>query len=438
MTSSKTDIEKGGVGSGQKGHQTAHDNVVSLNRKLNPDSNPFKAHLDKLKDGSILEGVRLKTGKPLYLNVDAAMAHAYSPEEYMEAANVHYDKAQAIHQRTKQLKELGKDVPPEMTEIAKFHLKNAKSMMNLGHKTASRAATVDSTVKKLRGERSADMTKADIVKPMKEPRADDPTVKITDDKSAASFVKELGIGPRSSEDVHYTENRGSFTITIGLDRYNREDSNLKSKGADFKEGSEKWSKVLESARMKMKELGISGSAKFDLSETGHFDIQMTISRSKSKTPEIEKSIVMMGQQDSAEVDTGKFAQEHESPFVQDWIMRVQHLMMGYSFGDAPRSIGLDNAELYLVKVDDGMYSGNIKLFNEGMEDNAKVRIERMTIPSMIQFLMAKEYIRHQPIVQPAPEPIVANEIYAPPAIPAPSTNLEQKIRMLELLTKLVN
>src|SRR5690606_4972747 len=72
-----------------------------------------------------------------------------------------------------------------------------------------------------------------------------------------------------------------------------------------------------------------------------------------------------------------------------------------------RIIPMDKGDLYLVKVDDGMYSGvfkTVQAVEEGtLEDNAKVRLERMTLPSMVQFCMAKEWIEAfkelSPVVQ---------------------------------------
>lgn len=346
-TYGKDYVAKGGAGSGVKGHTTAKQQLeikghgmklVDLANKL-VETNPFKEHLHKLENGAIFEGHELRSGKPLYLSVDQAMAHGYSPDDYKEAGSFHYEKSQNMSHQIEKIKALGKTPPAEMEKIVKFHQKQFKQNFNMAEKTHKR---------------------------------------MSDTEAAISGRKK--------------------------------DANAKAKEA------------------------------------------------------VKKSVVSMGLGDSAEVDTSKFALEQKLSQESHWAHTIHEVMNGFQYGDAPRVVMIDAGDLHLVKVDDGMYSGYLRLVNfvdaseggpsQAMEDNAKVRIERMTVPSLIQFLMAKEFI-HPPKapVQMAPNPIIAltdklnesmtleplSESMAPP-MDQPvvvRTSMGERIRMLELIDKLL-
>lgn len=189
-------------------------------------------------------------------------------------------------------------------------------------------------------------------------------------------------------------------------------------------------------------------------KTSEESIQKLKERALKVAGKVKKSVVMMGQQDAAEIDTGKFANEH-SMDLSMWMETIHQAMKDYKYGDVPVEVLLNKATIHLVKVDDGMYSGFIKthtdvLSDDGspaqLHDTAKVRIERMTIPSLVQFLKAKEYIS-QPMEPIAPPLIVASLDEAPmAAIEALNekmtmpieTELDKKIRILELINKLTS
>lgn len=321
-------ITKGGEGSGKVGHTTQKQRLdlkgqgmklVDLSNKM-VEANPVKEHLHKLENGAIFEGHNLRSGKPLYLKTDQAMAHSYTPEDYREAGSFHYEKFQNINSEIEKIKALGKKPQPDLEKIAKFHMRQFKTNFGMAERTHKRTAATE--------------------------------VALADRKKEAS--------------------------------------------------------------------------------------------AKARESKIKKSVVMMGYNDGAEVDTAKFAVEHQIARDGKWLHIMNEAMLGFQYGDAPRSITIDKGELHLVKVDDGMYSGYVKLvsYPEGtqgsMEDTAKVRIERMTIPSMIQFLMAKEYIMDHPPQPPLllPEPVMAltEKLSMPEPIKVP---VFERIRILELLEKLV-
>lgn len=175
--------------------------------------------------------------------------------------------------------------------------------------------------------------------------------------------------------------------------------------------------------------------------------------SKAKK-EMKKSVVMMGYNDALEVDTAKYAVEHRMAEESEWAHKIYEMMKDYSYGDAPRTISIDAGLLHLVKVEDGVYTGFVTLLNlvpdtdEVMQDNAKVRMERMTIPTLVQFLMAKDYIKFKP-AQPVQPPVVSDietivenlteKLELPVDVPfIEESAIDKKIVMLKLLEKLIN
>lgn len=267
---------------------------------------PAKKHLNDMKSQAIVEGKELRSGKPVFTQVEAAIAHGYEPQDFKEAGAFFYDRSQQMSQNIEKLEKLKQKVDPSMKKIAHENMRMARQMTSQGNHLDDRRAKTQK---------------------------------------------------------------------------------------DVKDG---------------------------------------------KT--VIKSVVMMGQNDAAEVDTAKFAMENKISLESHWYEYIYNCMEGYSSGDEPRMIALDSGMLYLVKVDDGMFSGvykkHIPVEDGELVENAKVRLERMTIPTLVQFLMAKDYIRPQ--FNP-PEPIVetlVEKLEAP--MPAPiEPQQDRTIQILQLISKLI-
>jgi hypothetical protein len=119
---------------------------------------------------------------------------------------------------------------------------------------------------------------------------------------------------------------------------------------------------------------------------------------------VTKSTTMMSPNDALEVDTASFAQESHNARKSPWFSILSETMRPIQYGDEPQLFRLDAGKLWLVKVDDGIYSGHFTKVthapdSEGvmqpMEDGSHIRIERMTIPTLVEFLQAKEWIWDQ-------------------------------------------
>lgn len=130
-------FQKGGEGSGKRGHQTSGASVISLTdklkgRQIDPGTqkpqlkSKAQEHLEKLKTGATLEGAKTKSGKPILLNMDHAIAQRYSSDDHKDAMNVHYDLSQKVQGFIDKHKSAGHEVPEEVSHIAKFHDKKFK------------------------------------------------------------------------------------------------------------------------------------------------------------------------------------------------------------------------------------------------------------------------------------------------------------------------
>lgn len=156
---------------------------------------------------------------------------------------------------------------------------------------------------------------------------------------------------------------------------------------------------------------------------------------------VRKSTVMMGHADGAEINTADFAIDSNASDKHGWWMEHIHgVMDGYQYGDIPRMITMDHGDLYLVKVEEGLYSGIFKhisqVENGVLEENAKVRIERMTIPSLIQFCLAKEWL--EPIIDVSPIQSLTTALSEPMPVQLVESSMDKKLRMMELVAKLLS
>lgn len=171
---------------------------------------------------------------------------------------------------------------------------------------------------------------------------------------------------------------------------------------------------------------------------------------------VKKSVTQMGSGlGDRDLDIGSYAQAN-SQASDKWMETLHVGMDNFNFGDEPRSFQLPKGRIHLCKVDDGLYSGFFtkeEIVGDGMlEDNAKVRIERQTIPELVTFMMAQEWIVEHLKAQTQPDPAEMEPVAPEAALieklsqPVVHHNMvsqeqfssnEQRIRMLELVAKLI-
>jgi 8-oxo-dGTP pyrophosphatase MutT (NUDIX family) len=170
-------------------------------------------------------------------------------------------------------------------------------------------------------------------------------------------------------------------------------------------------------------------------------------KKKAAVASVKKSITQMGGGlGDRDLDIGSFAQANGQGHAE-WMERLYSGMAGFSFGDDPREFQTPAGTLHLTKVDDGLYSGYMTRNEEGLLDNAKIRIERITIPELVQLMIAKEWIDNHMLDDdqaesepaPAPEALVAlNQTLQAPAPSVAGPTADQKIQILSLIGRLLS
>lgn len=216
--------------------------------------------------------------------------------------------------------------------------------------------------------------------------------------------------------------------------------------SDQREGAETYGKLKQRVEASLKEKGIDADVNFNLGEKGHFSLAVSFStprdsnhwisklqnikdpvgtkvKAESGTiwtvterdekgnykvsndkgevarlaPEKQYEIVkkaqtqMGGSIGDPDVDTGSFAQA-QSNGDQEFIQRLYREMNGFVYGQDPVQLQLDKGILHLSKVDDGMYSGYFtNKDQDGLLDNARVRIDKINIPDLAGLCAAKEW-----------------------------------------------
>lgn len=184
------------------------------------------------------------------------------------------------------------------------------------------------------------------------------------------------------------------------------------------------------------------------------DQEIAMKERKAKVGVKKSTTQMGGGLGDRDLDIGSYAQT-QSKADDEWMEKLHVGMQDFGYGDEPRSFQTPKGVIHLCKVDDGLYSGfftNQEMVGDGMlEDNAKVRIERQTIPELVMFMMAKEWITEHLEAQPEPAqpepiaaPVVSESLIEKLSQPAPIYDSgefrsnEQRIRMLELVSKLLS
>lgn len=132
----------------------------------------------------------------------------------------------------------------------------------------------------------------------------------------------------------------------------------------------------------------------DLSSEKNKNRLETINQAMMKFLNIKKSeIAMNGEHGNPSVNTEDFAIENAASQTSPWQSIISDKMQDYCYGTDPVDFDLDGKHtLSLVKVDEGLYSGFVKKDGEDELPETVLTLEKQSIPSMIQFMRAKEVL----------------------------------------------
>lgn len=186
-------------------------------------------------------------------------------------------------------------------------------------------------------------------------------------------------------------------------------------------------------------------------------------KKKEAIASVKKATTQMGGGlGDRDLDISAYAQARDKAH-QGWLEKLYGGMQFAEFGDDPKSFQTEKGMIHLSKVDDGLYSGYFTKQEDGMEDNVRMRIERITLPELVQLMSAKEWI--SPVFYEPKEETPEIEKFNEGAIPAAfsenapqnmvsgseapmvdlapklsdsSNRADQAIKLLQLVDKLLN
>ncbi len=153
---------------------------------------------------------------------------------------------------------------------------------------------------------------------------------------------------------------------------------------------------------------------------------------------VEKSLMGNSEGQGVAIDTAD--QAIVGAASADWLARFQAAMRDFSYGDAPRTIKLnDRHSVIMVKVDDGLYSGFVKRYldEDGasqLEENV-AKIEQQTLADAIQYLKSREYL--EPVTA-AKAPVIPVESLGPPQLTAAGpSDLDKRLELARILASIL-
>lgn len=131
----------------------------------------------------------------------------------------------------------------------------------------------------------------------------------------------------------------------------------------------------------------------------------------------------------------------QNSFSNEWMERFTNTMSDYQYGESPRVIPMDQGDLYLVRVEDNTFTGMFKSIEDGSQsqNNEKVRLERMTIPLLVQHCLSKGWITPidvNPGIDPQQATALTETLQAP--VSSEPQIVDRKLEILRLLDKLTN
>ncbi len=157
-------------------------------------------------------------------------------------------------------------------------------------------------------------------------------------------------------------------------------------------------------------------------------------RMKRLSRKLSKSDILMDQAmpvtTTEEVATHMDAMEDKDVELLDLLQKE---MAEAGYGDAPKSIMLDRGELFLSKVEEGLYSGYVRLHTDQDEFTPSITINKQPLAEVVTSLKASDIIQNEP------EPIVEEELPdIPEAIVEPvkydTVMAERILNLLEKIT----
>lgn len=119
--------------------------------------------------------------------------------------------------------------------------------------------------------------------------------------------------------------------------------------------------------------------------------------------EILKKAIISNPNAEIDINTAEESQNELAARGHPWLEKLETMVDGAFYGEEPRSLKLPEGRLlYLSKVDEGLYSGFIKIDDpaSGSQGETLTQLSKMTLKSILQALKAKGYLPKEMPQQP--------------------------------------
>lgn len=359
----KSELEKGGPGSGRRGHRTpraernkfdhseVHYYVDKFKRKfgqsgLTPDSAKEWLEGAGLSEREVRVAMDVLDLKKSEVYKDESMRHMDEACKYTELSRKLKSKIKDRKALDKNY-EAGEDAKTMMTD-AEMRAKHHKEQYNV-------------VSRKLKEE----------MKKQVEKEAKEKAQKV--EKGGPGSGKR---GPRTAAQNAVVEHFESLRTS-----YQKWSERAKEKPND--EQAQKMAKLFEE------------KAK-DFAQKHSGTLRSMVPKRSKQDLKIVKSLIQMdaGTTPTA-IDTADYSINEKA--AEDWLDAFRELMTDYNYGDIPRTMPLSRGySIMMSKVDDGLYSGYIRqsVDRDGeseLEENV-AKVDKQTLPDIIQYLKAREYL----------------------------------------------
>lgn len=417
----KNKVQKGGAGSGSKGHKTDK-----------PQNEKPKVEGEQAEEPKPSIG-QTSSGKPIPSDVND-IDESWEAQDHQDAMNFHYDVVNKVSEKIQQHKAMnpGFKTPKQVTEMIDHHLNMTKKHQSM----FSRKLNIKKSLMKGgkgSGKRGHKTYKDEALSPLKQrmkqefdkyPGLDSSILKIPD-KILTTSLK--------GQEQQWSGHPGKVPERLKDLFYTVLDEDTSKKDIDNN---------INTVNNHLKDAGYKPNASFDGSGSIEFKLES-----------IKKSMMPMDPTGLG-IETSDYAKELEQVEHGMWFRIFNDAVKDLDYGSEPAQVILDSGNIaYISKIEDGVYSAIVQKdvidLADGLPETI-MRTERQTIPSMILHMTAKGVIgaEGEPIIEMEPVEIpVASELAQPLSdgpfdgydyLEVQNATLQNKIRMLELLLKLIS
>lgn len=210
--------------------------------------------------------------------------------------------------------------------------------------------------------------------------------------STTSSGKPVVSSPEKAKELKYTKKDYEDAVKAHLSRVDRTQATIekiqKEGGSVPKEAMELKRQHQKRASQLERESGKLSTRKDEIERVNREKAGQA--RNKGNLEVIKSQTQMGGAFGDPDLDTGAYANSKMAA-PSELLEKLRQGMSNFSYGEVPREFGLARGRLHLSMVDDGMYSGYFTRESGDLEDNARIRIDKINLPELTMLIDAKEW-----------------------------------------------